>query len=334
MKTPDEDRNRPDGPNSRPDRRPEGGQRGGRGSGANRRPPARTAGRSAPGPTERSQGPRGTGSQQRPERAGVRRDAQEPVRLLGPRRSGPLEPPLPEDVTFSDLDRAVRAELRSLSKANAEIVGRHLVMAGRLLLDDSETAYAHAMAAQRRAGRIAVVREAVGVTAYHCGLWAEALGELRAARRMSGLSHLLPLMADAERGLGRPERALELAVSPEAGSLSTAERVDLAIVVSGARRDLGEAAAGVLALRIPELTAQATHAFTPRLRYAYADALLEAGRPDEALDWFAKAAATDLDDETDAEERLADLQGLVFVDLDESDEDSADGSDDSARPTS
>lgn len=237
--------------------------------------------------------------------------------MLGPRRTGPLEPPLPEDVVFADLDKPVRAQLRSLSKANAEMVGRHLVMAGRLLFEDPETAYAHAMAAQRRAGRVAVVREAVGVAAYHCGLWAEALGELRAARRMSGSSHLLPLMADAERGLGRPERALELAVSPEAATLSTAERVDLAIVVSGARRDLEQASAAVLALQIPELTAPATHAFTPRLRYAYADALLEAGREDEALTWFARAAEADLDDETDAEERLAQLQGLVFTDLDE-----------------
>jgi len=238
-------------------------------------------------------------------------------------------------VTAAELDRPVRAQLRTLSKANAEVVARHLVMTARLLPEDPQAAYAHAMAAQRRAGRVAVVREAVGVAAYHAGLWAEALSELRAARRMSGSSHQLPLMADAERGLGRPERALELAVSPEAASLSAAERVELAIVVSGARRDLGQPEAAVLALQIPELTAGATHAFTPRLRYAYADALLDAGRRDEALQWFAMAADTDQDGETDAEERLAELQGIVLTDLDdEAVDEESDAPSDPARPSS
>jgi hypothetical protein len=247
-------------------------------------------------------------------------DSSEPFRQLGPRREGPAEPDVPADVTGAELERPVRAQLRTLSKANAEVVARHLVMTARLLPEDPELAYAHAMAAQRRAGRVAVVREAVGVAAYHAGLWAEALSELRAARRMSGSSHQLPLMADAERGLGRPERALELAASPEAESLSEAERVEMAIVVSGARRDLGQADAAVLALQIPQLTGTVTHAYTPRLRYAYAAALLEAGRRDDALAWFARAADSDQDGETDAEERLADLQGIVITDLAEDDD--------------
>ena len=234
---------------------------------------------------------------------------------MGPRRDAPAEPDVPADVTGAELDRSVRGELRSLSKANAEMVGRHLVMTARLLLDDPERAYAHAMAAQRRAGRIWAVREAVGLAAYHAGLWSEALAEMRAARRMSGSSHQLPLMADCERGLGRPERALELAASSEAATLAAAERVELAIVVSGARRDLGQADAAVLAVQLPELTARQTHAFTPRLRYAYADALLGAGREQEAEEYFALAAESDHDGVTDADERLAQLRGVDIVDL-------------------
>jgi tetratricopeptide (TPR) repeat protein len=226
---------------------------------------------------------------------------------------------VPDDVTPRDLDRSVRAELRSLSKANADEVARHLVMIGRLLPDDPEAAYAHAMAAQRRAGRVAVVREVVGVAAYHAGRWAEALSELRAARRMSGSSHMLPLMADAERGLGRPERALELAASPEAASLAVPEQVEMAIVVSGARRDLGQPDAAVLALQIPQLASSTVQPYTPRLWYAYADALLDAGRRDEAATWFARAADADPDGSTEAGERLAELQGLQFVDLEEDD---------------
>ncbi|MGN6301523.1 MAG: hypothetical protein ACTHN8_10585 [Angustibacter sp.] len=261
-------------------------------------------------------------------RAGAGRRPDEPVRLLGPRRQGPQEPVLPDDVSIGELDRQVRAQLRSLSKTNAEVVGRHLVMAGRLLADDPEAAYAHAMAAQRRAGRIAIVREAVGVAAYHAGLWSEALAELRAARRMSGSSHQLPLMADAERGLGRPERALELAGSPEAAELGTAERIELAIVVSGARRDLGQPEAAVLALRLPELEHPASRPYVARLQYAYADALLHAGRSEEALAWFARAADSDLDGQTDADERLAELQGLDITDLAAADDELDDELDD------
>ncbi len=279
------------------------------------------AGRSAAGP----RGGRATRPGAPRASAGTGIQDQRTVRPMGPRRQAPVEPPLPDDVTIADLDRSVRAELRSLSKANAEVVGRHLLMIGRLMLEDPQTAYAHAMAAQRRAGRIAAVREAVGIAAYHAGLWAEALSELRAARRMSGSSHLLALMADAERGLGRPERALELAASPEARELTTADRVELAIVVSGARRDLGQLEAAVLALQIPELTERATHAFTPRLRYGYAEALLAAGRQGEAVDWFARAAETDHDGVTDADERLAQLQGMVIVDLLEDDDASLEG---------
>jgi tetratricopeptide (TPR) repeat protein len=254
----------------------------------------------------------------------------EPVRLLGPRRDAPQEPALPDDVQAGDLDRPVRAQLRSLSKNNAEIVARHLVLASRLMRDDPEQAYAHAMAAQRRAGRVAVVREVVGLAAYHAGLWAEALSELRAARRMSGSSHQIPIMADAERGLGRPERALELAASPEASDLTAAERVELAIVVSGARRDLGQFDAAVLALQVPELTAGSAAGAgapgNPRLQYAYADALLAAGRSDDSLAWFARAAQADRDGVTDADERLADLQGIVFTDLDGHEPDEEGGS--------
>src|SRR5690606_36087726 len=114
---------------------------------------------------------------------------------------------------------------------------------------------------------------------------------------------------------GRPERALDLAGSPEASTLGTSERVELAIVVSGARRDLGQVDAAVLALQIPELASDTVHPYSARLWYAYADVLLEAGRRDEAIAWFARAADADRDGMTDADERLAELQGIDLRDL-------------------
>lgn len=216
------------------------------------------------------------------------------------------EPALPQDVDPRDLDPEVRGELRSLTKPIAERVARHLIAAGRLVDEDPAEALRHARVARRLGGRLAVVREAVAITAYHAQEWSEALSELRAARRMGGASGLIHVMADCERALGRPERALALAEEASAQTLPVDERIELALVVAGARRDLGQLEAALLVLDLPELRSSA-NASTVRLQYAYADALVEAGRVEEARDWFSKIRDTDPDESTDAEERLAAL---------------------------
>ena len=228
-------------------------------------------------------------------------------------------------MTGDELDEDARVELRTLPKDLAAKVSRHLVMAGRLLDEDPELAYRHAKAARRLASRVGVVREAAGFAAYHAGEWAEALAELRAARRLPGREGAyLPIMADCERGLGRPERALDLARSPEAAKLDQHDRIELRIVESGARRDLGQYAAAVVALQIPELKDKRLRPWSARLFYAYADALAEAGREDEARDGFARAAAADRDGETDAAERYAELEGLEIIDTEGDEEPKSD----------
>ncbi|GGL45232.1 hypothetical protein GCM10011588_69910 [Nocardia jinanensis] len=182
-------------------------------------------------------------------------------------------------------------------------------MAAQVLDDDPQLALAHARAARQRAGRIAVVRETAGVVAYHAGEWAEALSELRAARRMAGGSGLLAVMADCERGLGRPERAIEMGRSDEGRALTGDEAIELRIVVAGARMDLGQYDQAVVTLQASDLDPARTGSGPARLFYAYADALVAAGRTDEGLTWFFNAAAADLDGETDAEERAAELTG-------------------------
>lgn len=219
------------------------------------------------------------------------------------------------------MDEAARAELRSLPKDLAIRVARHLVMAGRLVDEDPDLAYRHAKAARRLASRVGVVREAAGLAAYHAGEWSEALADLRAARRLPGREGAyLPIMADCERGLGRPERALDLVRSPEAARLDQEDLVELRIVESGARRDLGQYAAAVVTLQIPELKDRRLRPWSARLFYAYADALAEADREEEASEWFARAAAADRDGETDAAERYAELEGLEIIDAEEPEE--------------
>jgi hypothetical protein len=124
---------------------------------------------------------------------------------------------------------------------------------------------------------------------------------------MTGDSSYLAMMADCERGLGRPERALELASDPGAKKLDTAGRVELSIVASGARRDMGQPDAAVIALQGPALNSSAVQPWTVRLWYAYAAALLDAGRVEDARRWFTSVSTIDEESETDADERLAEL---------------------------
>jgi tetratricopeptide (TPR) repeat protein len=222
----------------------------------------------------------------------------------------------------------VHQQLRTLSKENADGVAQHLVMVAALLeAEDFEGAEAHAETAVRRAGRVPAAREALGLVAYRKGEWARALSEFRTARRLSGSSHMLALMVDCERGLGRPERALELATSPEAKTLAVEERVELAIVVSGIRRDLGQLEASRQALEIPQLRGTARKPWSARLAYAYAEAVLSLGQDEEARTWFARATAVDEELETDAADRLAELDGIILTDLLDGEDDEADDAD-------
>ncbi|WP_437043642.1 tetratricopeptide repeat protein [Streptomyces sp. enrichment culture] len=235
--------------------------------------------------------------------------------------------PIPEDVTGDEIDKDVRQELQSLPKTLADDVARNLVMVARLLDEDPEGAYAYSRIALRLASRVAAVREAAGFAAYATQKYGEALAEFRAAKRMTGNTDLWPVMADCERGLGRPEKALDMAGAPEVHKLDKAGQVEMRLVAAGARRDMGQLDAAIVTLQSPELAASSVQPWTARLRYAYADALLAAGREDEAREWFAKAVEADRDGSTDASDRLAELDGVEFLDVlsdDEDDDESAD----------
>jgi tetratricopeptide (TPR) repeat protein len=186
-------------------------------------------------------------------------------------------------------------------------VGGHLVAAAQMLETDPRAALEHARAARQRAARVGAVREAVGIAAYHCEEWAEALSELRTARRITGDSRNLAVMADCERALGRPQAALRALSDPAFGRLDPEAKAELLIVAAGARRDLGqlEAALGVLARG--GLDRNRPRAGSVRLWYMYADVLEELGRREEAAQWFAAVAALDVTGESDAVDRASNL---------------------------
>jgi tetratricopeptide (TPR) repeat protein len=226
-----------------------------------------------------------------------RKDDRRPVN-----RDFSKDPVIPEEITGEELDKATRGDLLTLSPENAKVVSRHLSCVNLYADTDPDLAFEHAQAAARHAGRVAVVRETAGYAAYRVGKYEIAIKDLKAAFRINGDVSIWPVLADCERGLGRPRKALELAGSAEAKKLKKDEAIELRIVAAGARRDLGEIDAAVVTLQTNDLNTE-NDTWAVRLRYAYADALFAAGRKDEARKWFKKCADIDVDEVTDAKER-------------------------------
>ena len=216
------------------------------------------------------------------------------------------DPIIPDEVKAGDLDRVARAQLKTLSKENADEVARHLAMAARLIDDDPQLAHRHATSAARRAGRIAVVRESLAITAYAIGDFALALRELRTYRRISGNNDQLPLMVDSERGLGRSDKALELGRSVERATLPVDVQVQLAIAMSGARLDLEQFELALSELEISQLDPNMAFSWSADLFAAYGAVLEELGRDSDAETWYSHAdraaAALGHGEENDADE--------------------------------
>ncbi|WP_460809798.1 hypothetical protein [Nocardioides salsibiostraticola] len=206
------------------------------------------------------------------------------------------------------MDRAVAAQLKGLPEKLASRVARHLAAAGQLIDEDPETAYRHTLAARARASRLAVVREATGEAAYAAGHYAEALAELRAAKRMNGATAYLPIMADCHRALGNPQQALKLSKSPSVENFAPEAKAEMTIVEAGARKDMGQMDAALRTLELAPINSKARQAWVVRLRYTYADLLETAGREQDAMAWFHRTHAIDAEELTDAAERAETLE--------------------------
>ena len=263
----DQDRNRP---NSRPERG-SGGRSGGSG-----RP--NSGGR----PGGRTGGSRRDDRDAKPERpAWQERVANNPDQAY----TKPKAPPIPDEITSFDLPTPLRVQLKTLTEENAEQVARHLAMVRILIDQDPALALEHAKSAASRAGRIAFIRETLGVTAYTAGDYSLALRELLAHRRATGSQDQLPLIVDSERGLERPQKALDEGRSVDRNSLEPSVRVNLAIAMSGARLDLGQNDLALAELEIRELDPARVFDYSVPLFWAYSDTLEVLGRDSEAKRW-------------------------------------------------
>ena len=196
---------------------------------------------------------------------------------------------IPDHIQAKDLHPGARNELKTLQAETAELVARHLAMVADLIEEEPELAHQHAISASRRAGRIPVVRETLAATAYRIGDYALTLRELRTHRRLSGDQGNIALMVEAERALGRPQKGIETGLEADTSKLNTAQRVQLAIAMSGARLDLGQTQQALLELEIPELDPERAFSYSPELFAAYAAVLEDLGRKDEAKRWQDRA---------------------------------------------
>ncbi len=223
----------------------------------------------------------------RPRSSAPRRDDREKREDTRPKFDFPL---IPDEILAEDLHISVRAQLKTLSDENQEMVARHLLMVSMLIETDPELAHRHALAASKKAGRIAVVRETLGVTAYTTGDYALALRELLTHRRISGSNDQLPLIVDSERGLGRPVRAIEAASGIDRSKLEVGVRINLAIALSGARLDLGQTQQALQELEIKELSPNTVFEQSPLLFRSYAELLRELGKDESDWDRWADMA--------------------------------------------
>ena len=150
----------------------------------------------------------------------------------------PGEPKMPKGIEWSMLSTDDRERLRGLSKEHAENIGLHILAAYTLEERDSELALEHAKWVAHQASRIDFARETLAFVAYRQGDYKLALREFRTAFRMNGFLDYLPFIADCERGMGEPKKAIETAMSDDAKYLRGESKAEMFLVYAGALGDL------------------------------------------------------------------------------------------------
>ena len=150
----------------------------------------------------------------------------------------PDEPKMPKGMEWSMLSKDERERLRGLSKEHAENIGLHILAAFALEESDPELALEHAKWVARQASRIDFARETLAFVAYRQGDYKLALREFRTAFRMNGFLDYLPFIADCERGMGEPKKAIETAMSDDAKYLRGESKAEMFLVYAGALGDL------------------------------------------------------------------------------------------------
>ena len=219
----------------------------------------------------------------------------------GGRQAPPVRSSLPREVAH-ELNRTARPGKAPQAIARLE---RAVELLER---GDTRGAVAEAQKAKELASRSPAVREVLGMALYGQRRWREALSELQAFRRLSGRADQNHLIADAERGIGRPERAVPLAEEALAArGVSIEARAEAVIVAASALADMGRYDQALALLRRVKTRDEVARPEVIRVWYVLADILEKAGRRDEAVREFRKIVRHD-PSAYDVAERLARIE--------------------------
>lgn len=226
-------------------------------------------------------------------------------KALRPRPSGGRRQPaparaLPRDV-LNELNRTARPGRQHQALARLE---RAVELLER---GDSRGAVTEAQKAKELAPRSHSVREVLGMAMYGQRRWREALTELQAYRRMSGRADQNHLIADCERGVGRPERAVPLAEEAlSARGVPIEAKAEAVIVAASALADMGRFDQALGLLRRVRTRDDVARPEVLRVWYVIADISEKAGRKKEAVEQFRKIMRHD-PGAYDVAERIAQL---------------------------
>ncbi|NMN01709.1 helicase [Bifidobacterium sp. DSM 109963] len=194
----------------------------------------------------------------------------------------PDEPKMPKGLEWSMLSKDEKERLRGLAKEHAENVGLHILAAYTLIDDSPEAALEHAKWVAKQASRIDFARETLAFVAYRMGDYKLALREFRTAYRMNGYADYLPFIADCERGVGNPNKAIEVALGDDAKRLGGEAKAEMFLVYAGALADLEQWSKAIKVAHTLGHSKGLAGGYRMRALQAEQLFLEEAGRGDEA----------------------------------------------------
>jgi hypothetical protein len=139
------------------------------------------------------------------------------------------------------------------------------------------------------------VRELYGLTLYRLGRWAQARRELEAFRTQTGSTEQHPVLADANRALGRYDEVEELWEELRAASPSAELVAEGRIVAAGALADQGRLEEAIDLLAAASKPAKRPKLHHLRIAYALADLYERAGDLPRARELFGLVATNDPD---------------------------------------
>ncbi len=212
-------------------------------------------------------------------------------------------------VRTTGLSRELVGELRQVARpGKADDAIARLERAVELLeRGDSHGAASEAAKAKAFAPRSASTREVFGLALYGEGRFREALSEMQTYRRLTGRADQNHIIADCQRAVGHPERAVPLAeealTSPRVPLAAKAEAV---IVAASALADMKRFDQALGLLRRVRTRDDVAGQEVLRVWYVTATVLEQAGRKEEAVREFRKIMLHD-PAAFDVAERLAQL---------------------------